>query len=52
MNMNDRWEIHNKLEETNTLLSEKIQKITDENELKEMLRLQIEIEKMMHKLVY
>jgi hypothetical protein len=51
MKMSDKWEIHNKLEEANHLLMEKIQEITDENELKEILKIQIEIEKLMYKLV-
>ena len=50
--MKDRWAIHDKLGEADNLLNDLIRSLKDEEEQKELIKLSIEIDKLMNKLVW
>ncbi|MCR4362046.1 hypothetical protein NUG13_11975 [Bacillus subtilis] len=50
LTMNDKWEIHKKLEEANCIITKKLYSLENVDEKIELLSYQIEIEKIIHKL--
>ncbi|MGG0667779.1 hypothetical protein ABE073_04535 [Lederbergia citrisecunda] len=52
LTMKDRWEIHNKLEEVNNIITEKLYVLESKEDKKEWLSYQIKIEEILFGLVY
>ena len=50
--MKDRHQIHDKLLEVNQLITEKLYQMKDKEEKKELMKMSIQLEKMMYELVY